>query len=414
MALWRPSYVVDGVKHQSRHWWFEYRIDGRRFRVNLKKTDKRTAQLAANELLAAIERGEGATFLTGATHPDELIREYEKELLRRGRSKKHAAQTAFRLRHLLEGVLRFEEVTSEFARRALQRVAEHDGLSGKTVNDYRVSLSGLCTWLEREGRWAKNPVKVVARVEHSEPTRVRRALTEKELLILLERVPPVRSAIYRLAATTGLRRSEIGSLVWSDVDLDAATVVIRARAAKNRRDAVLPLAEGTVDALRALRPKEPKPDEKVFESIPLIRTFYKDLKRSGLQKTKNFEGVDFHALRATFATLLAVNDVTLTQAQRLLRHSDPKLTANVYTKLRLEDAHAAVAKIDPGRRTKTSGFRAKAGKTAIRNAGPAPSEENGGLQLGSERSVLGAPEAATPKHAPAADEKNSGLQPTAT
>ena len=38
--------------------------------------------------------------------------------------------------------------------------------------------------------------------------------------------------------------------------------------------------------------------------------------------------------------------VSLVQAQRLMRHSDPKLTANIYTRLRLDDAHAAVAKIE--------------------------------------------------------------------
>lgn len=33
-------------------------------------------------------------------------------------------------------------------------------------------------------------------------------------------------------------------------------------------------------------------------------------------------------------------------AQRLMRHSDPKLTANVYSKLELHDGRAAVEKID--------------------------------------------------------------------
>src|SRR5579872_73147 len=349
MSLWRPSYRKNGVKRVSQHWWFEYRINGQRFRVNTKKTDKRAAEMEAKKIFVAAERGEASTHLTGSAHPHDIIKEYEKELLRRGRSEKHARQTGVRLRHLLEGAEKFDAVTSEFARKALARIAETDDLSGKTVNDYRISLSGLCTWLEREGRWTTNPVRVVARVQHCEPTRVRRSLSEDELCILLEKTPPVRSAIYRLAATTGLRRSEIKSLRWPDVDFERNTVTIRARAAKNRRDATLPIPEGTVAALKALKPEEPGPNATVFESLPLIRTFYKDLKRSGLQKTVKFEGVDFHALRATFATLLARAGVTLTQAQRLLRHSDPKLTANVYTKLELVDAHAAVAKIEPGK-----------------------------------------------------------------
>jgi integrase len=51
-------------------------------------------------------------------------------------------------------------------------------------------------------------------------------------------------------------------------------------------------------------------------------------------------------LRVSYATSLARAGVPLAQAQRLMRHSDPKLTANVYTRLELSDARAAVAKID--------------------------------------------------------------------
>jgi len=56
----------------------------------------------------------------------------------------------------------------------------------------------------------------------------------------------------------------------------------------------------------------------------------------------------FHALRVTYATMLARAGVSLVQAQTLMRHSDPKLTANIYTRLQLHDGHAAVAKIDVG------------------------------------------------------------------
>src|SRR5207302_79470 len=132
---WRPSYTRDGVKYVSKHWWFEYRIDGRRFRVNTKKTDKRSATIESNRILDAAERGETASHFTGETHPYVLVAEYEKELLRRGRSKKHVNQTGVRLRALLAGAEHFDVVTSEFARKALARVADRGDLSGKTVND---------------------------------------------------------------------------------------------------------------------------------------------------------------------------------------------------------------------------------------------------------------------------------------
>lgn len=44
--------------------------------------------------------------------------------------------------------------------------------------------------------------------------------------------------------------------------------------------------------------------------------------------------------------MLAKAGVPLAQTQRLMRHSTPTLTAKTYLKLRIEDGHDAVAKID--------------------------------------------------------------------
>jgi integrase len=42
---------------------------------------------------------------------------------------------------------------------------------------------------------------------------------------------------------TGLRRNELATLRWADVDLDARTLTVRAELAKNHREHVLPLSE---------------------------------------------------------------------------------------------------------------------------------------------------------------------------
>jgi len=52
--------------------------------------------------------------------------------------------------------------------------------------------------------------------------------------------------------------------------------------------------------------------------------------------------LDFHALRVTYGTALARAGVRLQVAQRLMRHSTPVLTANVYTRLELHDLRGAV------------------------------------------------------------------------
>ena len=53
----------------------------------------------------------------------------------------------------------------------------------------------------------------------------------------------------------------------------------------------------------------------------------------------------FHDLRGTTATLLARAGVPLVVAQRILRHSDPRLTANIYTRVDLSDLQAGIDKM---------------------------------------------------------------------
>ena len=52
---------------------------------------------------------------------------------------------------------------------------------------------------------------------------------------------------------------------------------------------------------------------------------------------------DFHANRHTFVSNLGKAGVNLTTAQKLARHHDPKLTANIYTHLEVTDLAVAVA-----------------------------------------------------------------------
>ena len=52
--------------------------------------------------------------------------------------------------------------------------------------------------------------------------------------------------------------------------------------------------------------------------------------------------VDFHALRMTYITLLVKGGASVKVAQELARHSDPKLTMNVYSQLGIRDLAGAL------------------------------------------------------------------------
>ena len=374
-------------------WWFKFRLPGerkpRRVSTDVRGAKNRgAAQLRTAEIITeAKKHADERTASTARKPPLDLVNEYERYLAGvRKRSALHVEITTRRLRRIFEGVPKLDELD---VRAALERVSvttrqgfktgektpERKELLPQTRNYYRLALSAFFNWLVREERWPKNPVKVVEKSEEVE-SEARRAFTAEELERLLATTPPARSALYRLAATSGLRRSELRSLTWGDVDLDAGTVTVRRRFAKNRKEETLPLAEGTIQALREHKARAeedrrkalekvayldgdpasvpPLEVSRVFKVMPLMKTFYWDLERA---KDSNGKGIPvetadgklvFHSLRATLATLLARADVSLVMAQRLMRHSDPKLTANVYTKFQLHDGRAAVARIDVG------------------------------------------------------------------
>jgi integrase len=71
-----------------------------------------------------------------------------------------------------------------------------------------------------------------------------------------------------------------------------------------------------------------------IRSVPLVSPF-KVFPRSPktLRKVLKPYGVDIHSLRHTYAYLLKQQGVHVTTAQRLLGHSDPRVTMNVYTQV---------------------------------------------------------------------------------
>ena len=69
-----------------------------------------------------------------------------------------------------------------------------------------------------------------------------------------------------------------------------------------------------------------------------MRVFDRLLEAAGIERQDAHGGsIDIHALRHTTATRLARSGTPLAITQRILGHSDPKLTARVYTHLGAED-----------------------------------------------------------------------------
>jgi integrase len=224
----------------------------------------------------------------------------------------------------------------------------------RTCNIIRADVVAFGTWCVKSDRLPHNPwTNVVRADEVTDCRRERRAFTDDELAEFLNATKEhaeARWLAYFVAVNTVLRRNELRGLRWADVELDAtdATVTVRAAVSKNRTQAELPLPTDVVAALRATKPRDALPSAPVFRIVPSIRRFDDDLKLAKLSKDgDDVRTLDFHALRATFATRLARAGVAPQVAKRLLRHSDVKVTMQHYTKLELADLSSAVAKLAP-------------------------------------------------------------------
>lgn len=247
-----------------------------------------------------------------------------------------------------------------------------------TQNHYLVALKGFAKWLLIENRISSNPFAHLQRLNNeTDIRRVRRTISDKDFATLLKATKDEpdnyglsgtdRAMLYTTASFTGLRASELASLTENSFDFTGPTktVTVEVAYSKHRRRDVLPLHPDLAQRLQQyLDEKHQSNDQPIILKINshnspdaeriwpgrwaidrrAARMLKLDLKAAGLEYTTEDGRIfDFHALRHQFISNLGKAGVPLTVAQSLARHSDPKLTANVYTHVELSNLNTAVA-----------------------------------------------------------------------
>jgi len=123
---------------------------------------------------------------------------------------------------------------------------------------------------------------------------------------------------------TGLRRSSVFRMRWSDVDLEKQTYTLKDQ--KNSKVTTIYMSAKAVEILRQLR-QSSKSDSLIFPG-PLgkeredVRTLWEKVKRdAGIRPEFRF-----HDLRHTFATMLREEGVDLDVVSKMLSHSSVTVT----------------------------------------------------------------------------------------
>jgi integrase len=145
----------------------------------------------------------------------------------------------------------------------------------------------------------------------------------RDLLMTAAKYPTLRLRVL-LAVTTGLRRGDIEALRIGDIHFDRNTLATRNRKA-GKAMPERPVPEAIMTELANHVAGLPEGQEKVFPDR------FSPKKWDRVREKAKFPGLTFPVLRKTFASLLAQKGVSTAVTQRLLEHSSPRLTNDVYT-----------------------------------------------------------------------------------
>jgi site-specific recombinase XerD len=151
-----------------------------------------------------------------------------------------------------------------------------------------------------------------------------------------------------LAVLTGMRRGELCNLKWQDIDFSAKVVQIHSSATfrtKQGKRRVVALNSTAYLLLQAR--KELSPSEYVFTlNDKKIRDQHAGrlFKRAVRAAKLSDQQLHFHSLRHTFASWLVQNGASLYQVQKLLGHSNPRIT-QVYAHLQPSEMHEIVERL---------------------------------------------------------------------
>lgn len=241
------------------------------------------------------------------------------------------------------GVSRLRDVSEAHVNRwkaeRLNRRAGRSRGGGRSGVDRRRALRTLhyyTLFLRRFLEWAGHPVKVTV-VRAPKPREVE-ALSEEEVERLEEAAEDLLDLlVLRLLYETGLRASEALGIRVRDVDLARHEIVVREGKYGEPRTVFFSPRLGELISLW-VRLRRLGPDDRL---IPLSYVgLWKRLKRLARRAGISPSRVRPHVLRHTFATVALRRGMNVMALQRILGHSDVKVT-QVYTHLQRDDLRRA-------------------------------------------------------------------------
>lgn len=244
-----------------------------------------------------------------------------------------------------------EKIRTPDLRRYITHLKIEKKYKVRTIRRKIHSLSSFFKYLLEMEYIMKNPMLPIHAPK--EPDQVPIFIAEEDLKKLVNAPMKYKSetslqdkVILEMLIFTGVRRSELLSLNWEDVDFKNNTLTVKK--GKGNKERIIPLLSPLDEDLwNYLQTRLPLKNNAIFISstgnrlsITGLQTlFRKYIKLSGLEG----KGYTIHKCRHSFATLLIQNGADLLSVQKLLGHEDLN-TTKVYTHLDMNHLSKAIKK----------------------------------------------------------------------
>jgi integrase len=339
---------MSSIFRRGKMFWCRARRNGIEHRRSLKTTNRAIAERRFREWLDQLDKhawGEKPEY-TYAAAEEKFIREHLTVL--KPRSAKRYGDS---LKHLSEhfGAMTLAAITSSELS-SFETKRRGDGVTSSTIRrDFACLSSMMTSCLEWE--WIdSNPVPLYmrrrARRGLKEGAPRTRYLTEREEEAILSLVTPESREAIILAIDTGLRRDELFSLQWWQIDFERGLITTTVHT-KNGRPRIVPLSKRSRDVLDAIRQLQTGalPSSYVL-SNPATGTRYDRMNRglSGAVRRAGIAHVQWHDLRRTAGCRWLQRDGRrIEEVSMLLGHSSMQVTEQRYAFLEAERVASELA-----------------------------------------------------------------------
>jgi integrase/recombinase XerD len=358
----------------------DFRVAGRRVRKSLSR-NLRVAKQLLTELQARAQRGE-----YGLLDNDFPVSDLKEQYLQHCRQTLKPS-TVERYEHNLAAIL--PGLPTRVAQMSTKAILDFrdrrltEGVSPRTINMDVSALAAVFCWGVEQRLIANNPLVGIKPLRNDHP-KDGRPLTNDEVQHLLESSPQPWRDIWYALLVTGLRKTELAHLTFSDIDWDSRDLTVQKGIAKNHNARRIPIEAGLWEILGRLRDERDRrrPGRGTTPEITaeIVRRFTKDhvfvttqttpithgsgiwhafmrcCRLAGIEiRTLNADGretehVDVHSCRRTFATNLITAGADPKTVQELLGHKTLAMTMNIYAKIHSGTKRQAVGRLTYGTR----------------------------------------------------------------